>query len=537
MTTGTDTSFGTRIEGYRTGAVLGEGAEGVVLEGVQELTGRPVAIKLLAPDRIADAEAAAGIEREAAILRRLSHPGIVSMVDHGRTGSGEPFLVFEFVRGRTLAAVIDSGEPVPPARALGWMIQAAEALAAAWKVKVIHRDLKPANMMIDERGNLRLMDFGMAGLGCPAGEGSGAAARRPRGTPKYISPEAAMGASPDLRGDIYSLGATFYHLIVGQPPFQAARSGELLDMHIRATLPSPASIAPELPGDICDILEHMLRKEPAERYQTWEDLLDDLKEALLALCVATGSAGPIPPSAPLHQLSGPHHPSGNHGSFASDLPSAAVPLPSNPFRHDEFRDLAEPPPRRRVFTAFRLLMFSIPALAVLGAVLFMPPAGGEGDARGEPNWLARRMAGIFHFDPPEERDPEREWLELRGENVDRLERAMSALIWYAVDHPGETISLDALVAAGDLSEDMLIDVWGNPFVFHRGAMTLRSAGQDGIEHTFDDFVMDRDLRMGHDPDADPRRIKPVGEPAGSPEAEGDSPSDQGASSSTIVLYE
>lgn len=229
---------------------LGAGGMGQVLLAHDRLADREVALKLLAPDLAASPEARLRFREEFLTLRRLHHPRLVEAYDFGTGEDERLFFTMERVPGPSL----DDELPLAPERARTLLIQALEGLAHLHAHGVLHGDLKPENLRLDARGDLKLMDLGLA---IPV-------ASRPRaiqGTPLYLSPEAARCDRLDGRSDLYALGAVFYHLLAGRPPFEADSPSALLQAHLHRT-PVPLDGVPE---ELASLILALLAKAPHER--------------------------------------------------------------------------------------------------------------------------------------------------------------------------------------------------------------------------------------------------------------------------------
>jgi eukaryotic-like serine/threonine-protein kinase len=265
---------------------LGAGGMGVVYRARDHRLSRDVAFKVLPAELSADPERLARFEREATALAALSHPHIVT-IHTVEEAEGVRFLTMELVEGETLERRIPPGG-MTLERFLEVAIPLAEALAAAHGRGVLHRDLKPANVMVTEEGRVKVLDFGLAKLaGEPAGDLMEVATEtleeltregRIVGTAPYMSPEQLQGMPLDARSDIFSLGAVLYEMATGRRPFAGGSAAELVSSILRDE-PSPVTdLRPELPRQLGRILRHCLAKDPARRFQTAQDLRNELEE-------------------------------------------------------------------------------------------------------------------------------------------------------------------------------------------------------------------------------------------------------------------
>jgi len=241
-----------------------------VYKGRQRSRGRAVAIKVLPPDLARDASYVARFSREALAAAAVKHPNIIEVfaVSHDR---GHHFIAMEFVEGESLAAAIEREGRLAPGRALAIMKQVAAAVAAAHAQRVVHRDIKPGNILLSADGHVKVADFGLAkrqGL-----DASVTVAGTRLGTPFYMAAEVADGKRADAASDLYSIGATFYHVLAGRPPFEGETHSVVIHRHVNAEVPSLAELAPDVPPALRAIIHRLLAKRPADRYASAEELL------------------------------------------------------------------------------------------------------------------------------------------------------------------------------------------------------------------------------------------------------------------------
>jgi protein kinase-like protein len=249
---------------------LGRGGMGIVLLARDVALDRPVAIKLLPPHLASRPDERDRFLQEARTAAGLSHPNIVPI--HLVEARGElVFFVMGFVDGETLRDRVERAGPLPPRLAVKLLQEVAWALGAAHQRGVIHRDVKPDNIMI-ERATERAVvtDFGIA-LGSRGGAGQSTDGSV-TGTARYMSPEQACGEPVDARSDLYSLGATFFYALTGRAPFEASNVPAILTKHVYEPAPQVLALRPEVPAKLSAVVEHLLRKTPAERFQTADDL-------------------------------------------------------------------------------------------------------------------------------------------------------------------------------------------------------------------------------------------------------------------------
>lgn len=287
-----ETVVGHVLGAYEILAPLGAGGMGDVYLARDTRLGRRVALKLLPPQLAGQSAARRRFEREARVASALNHPHICAIYDIGEEG-GRPFLVMELLEGQTLERVID-GRPLPFEQVLELATQIADALEAAHSLGIVHRDLKPGNLFVSERGQVKLLDFGLAK---PVVDGSQlvqarADAQRPTfdipdhaltsvgttpGTIAYMSPEQARGEELDLRTDLFSFGVVLYEMVTGRKPFSGPTPSAILDAILHETPASPLHLNPALSADFEAIVSKALEKDRDARYQHTRDLRVDLQ--------------------------------------------------------------------------------------------------------------------------------------------------------------------------------------------------------------------------------------------------------------------
>jgi tRNA A-37 threonylcarbamoyl transferase component Bud32 len=252
---------------------VGGGAMGTVFKARHRRLGRIVALKVLKPSLSRDDRYVERLRREARIVGSLNHPHIVSGFDMGEE-AGYHFFVMEFVEGPSLRALLAEWGMFAEEHVRRVARQAALALDHAWQRGVIHRDIKPGNLLVDGNGDLKLTDLGLAKGPTDATLTRDGATI---GTPYYISPEQARDpTAADVRSDLYSLGATLYHMATGVPPFQGETLAEVLTHVLDEPPVSPRAINSALSESMSLVIRKLLAKDPALRYQTPRELLDDL---------------------------------------------------------------------------------------------------------------------------------------------------------------------------------------------------------------------------------------------------------------------
>ena len=272
-----DAGLPERIGPYRVLDLLGTGGMGRVHRALDEVLDREVALKTLLPALAADSEFVARFTREARAAASLNHPNITQIYATGQEGP-TPWFSMELIRGRSLETMSRDLGAIEPYEAASYIRQAAAGLRHAAQKGLIHRDIKPSNLMLTTDGVVKITDFGLAKAA--QADTRLTATGEVLGSPGYISPEQAQGQPIDLRSDIYSLGATFYHLITGRLPFQAPTAVAMIMKHMNEPLKSPRAVNAAIPFPIASIVQKMMAKRPGERFQDYDALLRDLDRAL-----------------------------------------------------------------------------------------------------------------------------------------------------------------------------------------------------------------------------------------------------------------
>jgi serine/threonine-protein kinase len=271
---------GQQIPGYQLLDKLGQGGMGIVFKARQLSMNRLVAIKILQPRLAANPKEVERFLREAHLAAKLSHNNIVQGIDAGSAGRMHYF-VMEYLEGTTIQQQLEAGKVYEEAEALEIILQMAHALEHANRRGMVHRDIKPANIILTSEGVAKLADLGLARqtAGDELAEGEKGTIR---GTPFYIAPEQIRGRNDiDVRADIYSLGATLYHMVTGQPPFRAKNVRAIFEAHLKEDLVPPDHLNTKLSAGLGEVAELMMAKDRANRYQTPRQLIMDL-ESLLA---------------------------------------------------------------------------------------------------------------------------------------------------------------------------------------------------------------------------------------------------------------
>ena len=262
---------------------LGQGGMGMVLKAEHKRMKRVVALKVMSAAALKSPEAVMRFHREVEAAARLSHPNIVAAFDADED-RGTHFLVMEYVAGSDLAQLVKQHGPLPVAKAIDYMTQAARGLEHAHQQGLIHRDIKPANLLLDQKGTVKILDMGLARFDDSLSSSEGAAnaglttTGTIMGTVDYMSPEQALDTKhADARSDIYSLGVSLFYLLSGRVPFQGDTIMKKLLAHREDPIPSLCAIRPDIPADLELICQKMLAKKPADRIQTMSEVITALQ--------------------------------------------------------------------------------------------------------------------------------------------------------------------------------------------------------------------------------------------------------------------
>jgi serine/threonine-protein kinase len=273
---------------YRLLRRIGAGGMGEVYLAEHQLLKRPCAVKLIRQGETAEARTLQRFECEVRLTATLSHPNTVEIYDYGRAEDGTYYYVMEYLRGQSLAELVERRGPLPPARVVYLLRQVCGALREAHAEGLIHRDIKPSNIFAARCGGVddvaKLLDFGLVRTTAPGRDVHVSAEGEILGTPLFMSPEQATGGRElDERSDIYSLGGVAYYLLTGRPPFEREGGIALLIAHARDPVVPPSRVRPGIPQDLERVVERCLAKGPAERFPDVESL-----ERALGACSCAG---------------------------------------------------------------------------------------------------------------------------------------------------------------------------------------------------------------------------------------------------------
>ncbi|MBD0024246.1 Stk1 family PASTA domain-containing Ser/Thr kinase [Gordonia pseudamarae] len=267
---------------YELGETLGFGGMSEVHFARDTLLNRDVAVKVLRADLARDPSFYLRFRREAQNAAKLNHPTIVQVFDTGESqteGGPLPFIVMEYVDGKTLRDILRSEGPLSPRQVMTWMADVAAAMDFSHRNGIVHRDMKPANVMIDITGAVKVMDFGIA-RAMNDSTSTMTQTSAVMGTAQYLSPEQARGIKVDPRSDIYSMGCVLFELLTGQPPFTGDSPVAVAHQHVHEEPPRPSSIRTDLSPELDSVILKAMSKNPANRYQSAADLRADLIKVL-----------------------------------------------------------------------------------------------------------------------------------------------------------------------------------------------------------------------------------------------------------------
>jgi serine/threonine-protein kinase len=280
---------------YRLLAKIGQGGMSVVYRAQRPGSETALAVKILSPLAAETGTFTRRFQREAAVLQRLRHPNIVPVIDFGEV-DGRPFLVMPLVEGGSLGDRLAKGA-MSPGEGGRLLDQVADGLSYAHGQGVVHRDIKPSNILLDQQGNARLADFGLALVHDASISLTGSALI---GTPSYMSPEQARGATVDARTDQYSLGIVLFEMTTGRLPFVADTPMAVVVKHMQEPLPLPRGVNPNVPLTVERVILKATAKDPGERFPDVHAMNDAFQEALAHTLQPSRAAPvliPIPPSA------------------------------------------------------------------------------------------------------------------------------------------------------------------------------------------------------------------------------------------------
>jgi beta-lactam-binding protein with PASTA domain/tRNA A-37 threonylcarbamoyl transferase component Bud32 len=345
---------------YELGELLGRGGMAEVRKGTDTRLGRVVAVKRLRTDLASDATFQARFRREAQSSASLNHPTIVAVYDTGEepstdgTGVAQPYIVMEYVAGRTLRDILREGRKILPERALEITSGVLSALDYSHRAGIIHRDIKPGNVMLTPSGDVKVMDFGIARAISDA-QSTMTQTAAVVGTAQYLSPEQARGETVDSRSDVYSAGCLLYELLTGRPPFVGDSPVAVAYQHVREPVTPPSDHDTALPPEVDAIVMKALTKRLEDRYQSAAAMRSDIERYLAGRPVEAAVAAPAPETAPT--------------AVVPSVAHAVPPTPVTPRPLPEDEEYDEPPRGR---TALWVLLVLLVVGLVLSAFFLWP---------------------------------------------------------------------------------------------------------------------------------------------------------------------
>lgn len=502
---------------YRIVGHLGRGGMGEVVRAVNSETGQLLAIKLLDSAGYEDEEMVRRFEREAEAVREIEHPNIARFYGLERDEQGFPFIVMEFIEGEPLDRYLKNHPDLPLSRAIYFIAQTARGLEFARRRAVIHRDIKPANLIIQSEDKLKIIDFGLAkslwDRSMLTGTGT------VLGTPRYMSPEQALGRNVDHQADLYALGVTFYELATGQVPFDGDSAAAIMMKHVNAPVVPPSKVNPRISMDVNDIIVRMLAKDLADRYPDYEALIRDLEMARIQQMsrekreAAAAADSTIVFEAPGHEAIADGGQYRAEGGGSDGVPGE----PGQPGRRNrpspyltdglvqvQYTDDEEPPPRSR------LLLYTFTGLVILAACAYFLLRGtGDEGAPKETSSLTKlvsRFANSGRSVGPTPLEMAVEDQENVRQTRERLEAVRVKILRFAEENlpPGEQPLIRQMRMSDAISTEESQDAWGNDFYTTRGdgaSFYLFAAGRDRVEGTKDDFSMALDGSRSNIPPA------------------------------------
>jgi serine/threonine protein kinase len=348
---------------YRLDSKLGSGGMSTVYLAMDEVLDRPVAIKLLHREISEEADQLERFRREARAAARLSHPNLVGVIDAGED-DGRPYIVFEYIKGRTLKRRLQEEGRLPVDEAVAYAIEIGRGLTAAHARKLVHRDVKPQNVLIDPDGRAKVTDFGIA----RSLEQKGMTATgRVLGTTDYVSPEQAMGEDVDERSDVYSVGVVLYEMLTGDVPFRAETQVGVAMKHVNEPMPDVQSKRPEVSASVAAVVDRATTKDPRDRYGTVAEMVRDLEQTLEVEAA-------------------------RHGGTSGEATSVLDSVPASRRRLSRRRRISGP------WIAMAIVLLALAAAAVIFADRI--DLGGDDDSGGsEPTEIRLSSDASSEFDP------------------------------------------------------------------------------------------------------------------------------------------
>jgi beta-lactam-binding protein with PASTA domain/tRNA A-37 threonylcarbamoyl transferase component Bud32 len=352
-------------ERYELEGVVGRGGMAEVYRARDIRLDRVVAIKTLRADLARDQTFQARFRREAQSAASLNNPSIVAVYDTGEdmsTGVPVPYIVMEYVDGRTVRDLLIEGHRLLPERSLEIISGVLRALEYSHQAGIVHRDIKPGNVMVTRNGDIKVMDFGIARAMSDA-QATMTQTAQVIGTAQYLSPEQARGERVDSRSDLYSTGCLMYELLTGRPPFTGDSPVAIAYQHVRENPVPPSRLDPDIPPWADAIVLKAMAKSPNDRYQTAAEMQADIQRAASGMQVAAMAMPPMPTRADYYGYSE------RTQRMAPQTMMGAAPTAVAPYQQAGYDgyDGGDMEPRRS--WARRWLPWLIPLLVVLAAII------------------------------------------------------------------------------------------------------------------------------------------------------------------------
>ncbi|WP_438388523.1 Stk1 family PASTA domain-containing Ser/Thr kinase [Actinopolyspora saharensis] len=350
---------------------LGYGGMSEVHRGRDVRLGRDVAVKVLRADLARDPTFQLRFRREAQNAAALNHPAIVAVYDTGETDSENgplPYIVMEYVSGRTLRDVVKSEGPLAPRRAMEVMADASAALDFSHRNGIVHRDVKPANIMITDSGAVKVMDFGIARA---VADGQAAVTQTAAviGTAQYLSPEQARGETVDARSDVYASGCVLFELLCGDPPFTGDSPVAVAYQHVREQPSKPSESNSQVPDALDAVVLKALSKNPENRYQSAADMRTDLVRVLSGQRPKAPLLTAAPEDEDTERMGEPEPTRVNHEQAPPTETAAALPPEDDGYEEQDRK-------RRRRWTIGLVTFACVAAFAVVAGLAATMLGGG-----------------------------------------------------------------------------------------------------------------------------------------------------------------
>ncbi|CUU59228.1 Serine/threonine protein kinase [Parafrankia irregularis] len=344
------------INGYRSFTPIGQGGFSIVYTAYQDRFDRTVAVKVISSD-LRDSAAARRFTRECRVVGKLTgHPNIITVFEAGSTADRRPFIAMQYLPGGSVADLLRRNGPLGVADTLRIGAAIADALQAAHKAKILHRDVKPGNILLSERGDPVLSDFGIASRGF----GADMSASQDAFTPSFAAPEVLRGDEPSVASDLYGLGATMYAMLAGTPPFGVRPGDSLATMMLRALTEELAPIRRgDVHSDVDGLLRALLARDPSARPRDAATAADELRR-LHSLEGLTRRPAPRPPADPPPAPADPSPGAARPAPAPEEIVPPSTLGPGNPGAPDRSRTSDDAPPAARSVAPDRAAAASAP---------------------------------------------------------------------------------------------------------------------------------------------------------------------------------